>query len=130
MAQRRLNKIDHAWFIPGLHSFPERCVASAPSGHSRPTPGYKTFPAISLRYTPGARPRADTRARGGHTRHLADEARGNAHSGCPRQQGAGLPPAPELRHTPAATIRESAKTAETVESQDGRAAPQAERFHR
>ena len=47
MAQWRLNKIDRVWFMPGLHSFPEHGAASAPSGHSRPSPDYKIFPEHS-----------------------------------------------------------------------------------
>src|SRR3989442_1546299 len=91
---------------------PERWPSggSIKQGHTHPSQNKKFLQVIPRRYTPGARPGADTHARGGHTPHLAGYARDSVHSGRPRRPCAGLPPARGLLHAPAATIRKSART--------------------
>src|SRR5258708_23476403 len=86
-------------------------VVLAQAVHSRPTLDYKTFPAASLRYTPGGHRRGDTHARGGRTPHLTEYARGSAHSEPPRRARRGQQRATWLLEAPAVTARKSARIA-------------------
>src|SRR5215471_8710694 len=86
-------------------------VASARAGHSRPTLDYKTFPAASLLYIPGGRPRADTPAKGGHTPPPAGYERNSARLEPRKRLRRALPHAAWLREAPAAATRKSASIA-------------------